>query len=206
MDVGTGASTPSLESAAFEALFVAEANAIYAFCARRCGDRVLAEDLLSVVFLEAWRHRHRAIALDGSYRPWLFGIATNVLRNSRRTLRRHSDALARYHMSNPISEHDPADEVAARVDGRSLSARLVQALATLSTKERDVAELCLIQELTIAGAAAALGLPEGTVKSRLARARTRMRRVLRTSESSDPSEVCGHVLHERRSGASVRPE
>src|ERR1700733_5133536 len=79
---------------AFGELFERHARAVFAFCARRTGDLALAEDLTSVVFLEAWRRR--SVHLGGtSMLPWLLGTANNVVRNQRRSLRRHRAALAR---------------------------------------------------------------------------------------------------------------
>jgi RNA polymerase sigma factor (sigma-70 family) len=192
------------DTATFAALFDEHSGSVYAFCVRRCHDRDLAEDLMSVVFLEAWRSRPRAVTVDDSLRPWLLGIATNVLRNSARSRRRHRAALDRYRAGHDgLVEPDLAAAVARRVD-RPHSARVVeQALASLSVRERDVVDLCLVHELSIAAAATALGIPEGTVKSRLARGRHRMQRLLRTSDCSDPDTFIGHVRGEHQTGAPV---
>jgi RNA polymerase sigma-70 factor (ECF subfamily) len=189
------------DTATFGSLFDEHSGSVYAFCVRRCQDRDLAEDLMSVVFLEAWRSRARAVTVDDSLRPWLLGIATNVLRNSARTRRRHRAALDRYQVAHDrLVEPDLAAEVAQRVD-RWHSARTVeQALASLSVRERDVVDLCLVHELSIAAAATALGIPEGTVKSRLARGRERMQRLVRTSDLSDPDAFIGHVRGEHPTG------
>lgn len=190
------------DAAAFGDLFDDASSDVYAYCLHRCGDPTVAEDLMSVVFLEAWRTRAGAVLIEDSLRPWLFGIAKNVLRHSRRSARRHRQALDRYHAANPdLTEPDHADGVAASVTGSAATAALRSALTSLSAKERDVAELCLLGEMTTRAAAAVLKLPEGTVKSRLARARRRMQRVLRSGEFADPSRTSGHVPGERRRGA-----
>lgn len=190
------------DAAAFGALFDEASKDVYVYCLNRCEDRSLAEDLMSVVFLEAWRTRGGAVLVEGSLRPWLFGIARNVVRHSKRSTRRHRQALARYHATNPhLTEPDHADDVAASVTGASVGPALRAAVAALSAKERDVAELCLLGEMTTQAAAAVLQLPEGTVKSRLDRARQRMRRVLRSSELADPTRSSGHVHDGRQSGA-----
>ena len=77
--------------------FDAFAQDVYRFCVRATGDRVLAEDLMSVVFLEAWRCRDRAVLVEATLRPWLLGIASNVVRTSRRSQRRHAAMLATLH-------------------------------------------------------------------------------------------------------------
>jgi hypothetical protein len=76
--------------------------------ARRPGDWPGAEDLTSLVFLEAWRTRHRAFLVQGSLRPWLLGIAANVVSTSRRSLHRHRAALARFAGSAEVGDDDVA--------------------------------------------------------------------------------------------------
>lgn len=180
------------------AAFDAFGQAVFGFCLRRCADREAAEDLLSVVFLEAWRSRERAFAVDGSLAPWLFGIAGNVVRTAARSSRRRRAALYRYHARTTAQElvqDDHADAV-VHAQGWPESQRvLAQAFATLSSKDQAVADLCLVQGLTPTVAAVALGLPVGTVKSRLAHARQGLQVVLRPGESaavSDPGGTSGH--------------
>jgi RNA polymerase sigma factor (sigma-70 family) len=190
---------------ALGAAFDAHAQEVFRFCALRCADRSVAEDLVSVVFLDAWKARDRAVLIDGSLRPWLYGIATNVLRNSARSARRHSAALERYRRLNPPqTTADHADAVAELADVDRTRAALEEAFAALSRKDRDVAELCLRESLSPTAAAVFLGLPVGTVKSRLAHAREHMRRVLRPEELSavtDPDSPSGHEQGERPIGA-----
>lgn len=79
----------------FATVFDQHAQEVYRYCARRAETPDAAEDLMSVVFLEAWRCRVRAVQMDGSYRPWLLGIARNVVRTARRSAHRHRAALRR---------------------------------------------------------------------------------------------------------------
>jgi RNA polymerase sigma factor (sigma-70 family) len=185
--------------------FDGHAQEVFRYLARRCDDRALAEDLMSVVFLEAWRSRDRAVLVDGTLRPWLLGIAVNVLRNSRRSLRRHRGALDRYRATaDRLVEPDHADDAVARADAASTRRQLDAAFASLSAKDRQVADMCLVKGLTPVQAAVALGLPVGTVKSRLAHARGRLRGVLRPGEHStptDPHGLGGHEQDERLLGA-----
>src|SRR5712691_8826257 len=92
------------DHAAFGALFTRHARPVYNFCFRRTADWALAEDLTSAVFLEGWRRREQVRLAGPSALPWLLGVATNLLRNQRRSLRRYRGALAR--LSPP--EHTPA--------------------------------------------------------------------------------------------------
>jgi RNA polymerase sigma factor (sigma-70 family) len=155
-----------------------------------------AEDLMSVVFLEAWRSRHRAKAVDNSFGPWLFGIARNVLRTHRRSLRRHRAALMRYRNFHAASEGDiPVEDVYA-VDAGHLSAQLTSAFSRLSQKDRDVADLCLVAGLSPRECAVALSIPEGTVKSRLAHGRSVLRPLLQQGDAVDfidPDRRSGHI-------------
>src|SRR4051794_41942673 len=79
---------------AFGALFERHAKAVYNFCFRRMGSWTTAEDMLSVVFIEAWRRRDQDLPPD-KVLPWLYGIATNVVRNQRRSERRDLGAFKR---------------------------------------------------------------------------------------------------------------
>jgi RNA polymerase sigma factor (sigma-70 family) len=188
----------SVDSDDLSEAFDAHASDVFAFCLRRCGDRTEAEDLLSVVFLEAWRCRDRAVRVDGSWRPWLLGIATNVMRNAARSRRRHHAALARYSSDQVVA--DPAEEAARLADLPALRDELDWAMRTLSRRERDVADLCLIDGLNTASAAIALGIPEGTVKSRLARSRDRLRALLHSGDITDPTRPIGHQPSESQIG------
>lgn len=181
---GSGDETAALVRAgshdAFAATFDAYAADVFGFLARRCGSRSQAEDLLSVVFLEAWRCRARAQAVDGTLRPWLFGIATNVLRNAGRAARRHAAALDRYAAGHrDDATPDIADDAVRGADEGRDRATLRGALDRLPRRERAVADLCLVGELSADAASAVLGIPVATVRSRLARARKRLRADLR---------------------------
>ena len=194
------------DAEAFGAIFDRHAQAVHRYCARRADDRDHAEDLTSMVFLEAWRGRRRAVLVDASLRPWLLGIAHNVARNASRSARRHRAALARLHAA-ACEQPDHAETVAADVDAIAQRKAIAEAVGALTKKQRDVVELCLIDELSTAAAAAALGIAEGTVKSRLAGARARLRALLRPGELAaltDPESASGHEPDERHPGAPAR--
>jgi RNA polymerase sigma factor (sigma-70 family) len=159
------------DAEAFGVLFERHGDAISGYLFRRAADWALAEELTSVVFLEAWRHR--AVTLEReSALPWLYGTATNVLRNQRRSLRRHRAALAR--LPRPRSEPDFAEEASERASDASTLRQLLPVLERLPGRYREVFSLCVLAELSYEEAAAALGIPVGTVRSRLSRARARM--------------------------------
>lgn len=156
---------------AFAALFEHHAKAIYNFCFRRTGDWSVAEDLLSLVFLEAWRRRDKQLP-PGKVLPWLYGIATNVVRNRRRSERRFRAALA--HLPAARSTSDFEHESDGRLDDERRMTQALELLAQLPPREQDVFVLCAWSGLTYADAALALGIPVGTVRSRLSRARSHL--------------------------------
>jgi RNA polymerase sigma factor (sigma-70 family) len=151
------------DAVAFEELFARHADAVYSHCLRRLDwARDDAKDAVSLVFLEIWRCRRRVTLVGGSLLPWLLGTAVNVCRNTRRAARRYDAHL--YRLPSPAIEPDHGDEVADRLDRQAKVRRL---LARLNGGQRDVAELVLLAGLSYAEAAAALGIPVSTVRTRL---------------------------------------
>lgn len=166
-------------SAALGQLFDQYADRIYNYCFRRVGSWDLAEDLVSAVFLKVWEIRTRAEAYDGDALPWLYGVATNVCRNATRSRRRHLNAVDRLPRET-VPDH--SDRVAASVDDERRMQRLLEEIAKLSDRDRDVLLLIAWSGLTYEQAARALDVPIGTVRSRLSRARRRLARLDPTSE------------------------
>lgn len=157
---------------AFGLVFERHAKVIYNYCFRRLGDWAMAEDALSTVFLEAWRRRDKELPPD-KVLPWLYGIATNVVRNRRRSERRFAAALMR--MPNPEPEPDFADRADERIDDEQQMRQALMLIARLPRQEQDVFTLCAWMQLSYEDAALALDVPIGTVRSRLFRARQHLR-------------------------------
>lgn len=163
------------DPSAFGALFERHIDAVYNHCFRRTGSWEAAEDLASVVFLEAWRRR-REVSLSGdSILPWLLAVANNVVRNRDRSLRRHRRLLAK--LPPAVVAPDPADEAVSRVDDERAMQRVLEVFTRLLPDEQDVLALCVWAGLSYTDAAVALGIPVGTVRSRLSRAREHLRRL-----------------------------
>lgn len=152
-------------------MFDAHAAPLHRYLARRVGPHD-AEDLVVETFLAAACARFDPGL--GSERAWLYGIATNMVRRHVRREVRGYAAHARAQHPGPVP--DPTDEIAiARADAGRCAARLASGLAELPADERDVLLLVAWAGLEPGEAAAALGVPAGTARSRLHRARRAMR-------------------------------
>ncbi|GGT10409.1 siderophore-interacting protein [Streptomyces kurssanovii] len=166
---------------AFADLFDQYAKTVYNHAYRLTADWSAAEDIVSATFMEAWRGRGRLEAEGGSVRPWLLGIATNLVRAQSRSNRRYKAAAAAAAHATGGGQRaavaDHAEEVAGRLDDRHRLAATASALAELRRTEREVLSLCLWQGLDYATAAQVLGIPVGTVRSRLSRARKKLRKL-----------------------------
>ncbi|MET8541651.1 sigma-70 family RNA polymerase sigma factor [Kitasatospora sp. NPDC004799] len=173
MELSQRARLRSGDQWAFGELFDETADDLYRYAVRVVGDRAAAEDAVQLTFLEAWRLRGKLREDGGPVRPWLFGIAAHVLRNTTRAARRHRAALAR--MPDRGVLPDFAEELAGRLDDDARLAAVRRALARLRKAEREVFGLCVLAGLDYGSAAEALGVPIGTVRSRLSRARTKLR-------------------------------
>ena len=161
------------EPEAFGELFKRHSRSVYAFCARRTGNFDLAEDLTSVVFMEAFRRRRTLKLSNTSALPWLFGVANNVVRNADRSLRRYRSALDRIPVpANGMSSEEDAME---RLRAQEALASALEAMSALRQGEQDVVLLVLWSEFSYVDAATALGIPVGTVRSRLASARAKFK-------------------------------
>jgi RNA polymerase sigma factor (sigma-70 family) len=158
---------------AFGELFDGYTRAVYSLAYRLTGNRTEAEEIVSLTFLEAWR-LHDRVEPDGeSLRPWLLGITVNVVRNFTRAARRHQAAMARVPDLGVVP--DFADEVVTRLDDVARLDAVRAAFGRLRTDDQDVVALCVWSGLDYESAAAALGIPVGTVRSRLSRARRKLR-------------------------------
>lgn len=170
---------------AFGLLFDRHSRAVYNHCFRLTASWATAEDLTSATFLLAWRQRDRMRLANDSLRPWLLVVATNAARSERRSLRRRLTLVERAPADRPATDH--ADDVAGRVDDERRMAALLAELHKLPRSEQEAVALCLWCGLTHAEAAAALGIAEVSVRSRLSRARTKLRAALVPTLAEEPS-------------------
>jgi RNA polymerase sigma-70 factor (ECF subfamily) len=172
----------------FARIFEAHYRVIDAYCVRRLGAE--GHDVSAATFTEAFRVRDRFESDRADARPWLYGIASNLLRHHRRRERNRWRAYARSAPAVPTTF-----DADARLDAARLGARLAAALRATPAKDRDALLLFAWADLTYEQIAEALDIPVGTVRSRLARARARMRDalgdVVASADADDASELSG---------------
>jgi RNA polymerase sigma factor (sigma-70 family) len=168
-----GGSSAIAEQQWFELFFRRHSTAVYRYSLRHTGDPEAAEDVRSAVFCEAWRRRSDIDFDDRDGLPWLFGTARNVIRNQSRALRRRDAALRRF--PRPLSDFELYEDIADRLDAVAFAELFEAELApSLPPGERAVVVLCILEGMSYTAAAEHLGVPIGTVRSRLSRARTRL--------------------------------
>ncbi|WP_298753141.1 RNA polymerase sigma factor [uncultured Serinicoccus sp.] len=159
----------------FAEIFERHAEAMYRFLSRRLGE--VADDALSECFLAAFRRREAYRAEHPDARPWLYGIATNIVRRHRREELSRLQLLARAH-GRAGNVADPAERVVEQMDAARIRPALAAALARLAPRDRDVLLLHAWEELTYLQISAVLSVPVGTVRSRLHRTRRLLRQDL----------------------------
>jgi len=165
----------------FASLFDRHAQHIHRYLARRVG-RQAADDLVAETFLVAFGKRG---AYDPGFRdarPWLYGIATNLVGRHRR------EEVRQFRLSQAASpdpvHHDYAERTVVNLTARSVRAALTEALSGLAEPDRDVLLLIAWEQLSYDEVARALGIPVGTVRSRLHRARTKIRQALASTPAA----------------------
>jgi RNA polymerase sigma factor (sigma-70 family) len=161
----------------FTSVFDRHYRQIYAYAARRLGPD-LAEDVASETFLVAFDRRHGYDATRADARPWLYGIASNLIARHARAETRRYRALAKAGGQREAGDQAVADLVAGRLDAVAVRGRLADALRRLPEPVRAVLLLVAWAGLSQQEAAAALEIPAGTARSRLHRARREMRQAL----------------------------
>jgi RNA polymerase sigma-70 factor, ECF subfamily len=154
----------------FDDVFVAEFEPLHGYIARRLGASA-ADDLTAETFAMGYR-RWGDFDPSRPVKPWLYGIASNLMRHYWRKERRMLRAYARTGVDPVLAEKDVSTEL---LDAQAVRPALAAALADLRREERDVLLLHAWAELSDAEVADALSLPIGTVKSRLSRAREHVR-------------------------------
>jgi RNA polymerase sigma-70 factor (ECF subfamily) len=167
----------------FESVFHEYFREVHRFIARRVGSDA-ADDIAAEVFSRAFRNWARFDRARGRERPWLYGIAANVMRDHRRREVRALRAHARAYALAP-SDRGTEDGNLEEIVAGDVTACCLTAIAALRLEEREVVLLNAWADLTYSEISEALGIPVGTVRSRLSRAR----QVLRVTLNSAMDEV-----------------
>ena len=168
----------------FAEVFDRHYDDIHGYVARRLGDS-LADDLAAETFLVAFDRRRRYDLAYRTARPWLYGIAANLVARHRRAELRRYRALARAAATEAVDGH--GERANGRIDAGALRGRLAAALLEVEDRDREVLLLVAWAQLSCEEAARALGIPAGTARSRLHRARRRTRAALADVDLGDGS-------------------
>lgn len=169
---------------AFTQLFERHWEALFRFCQSRAG--AAGEDIAAEAFRVAFDRRRRYDARYGDARPWLFGIATNLLRDHFRSARREEQKLTRSATLESLSQHDTELN---ELERQLLGPQLAAALQGLPSADRDALLLLAWADLDYEQIAQALDVPLGTVRSRIHRARQRVRHHLDTQDDRALNEA-----------------
>jgi RNA polymerase sigma factor (sigma-70 family) len=164
------------DTAAFTELFERHVEAVWNHAYRLTGSWSRAEDLASSTFLTAWRRRAEVTLIRDSALPWLYTVAANLARSEHRSSARFLRAVRRLPIVASVDDH--AETVAGRVDDDRRLREVLTAVGRLPRAERQAVELCLLGELSTADAATLLGVAEVSIRSRISRARARLRTML----------------------------
>jgi RNA polymerase sigma factor (sigma-70 family) len=179
-----------LEPQVFTIIFDRYYRSVYGYLSRRVG-RTIADDLAAETFCRAFERRSSYDTTAERALPWLLGIAINLLAHHRRSEVRQLRALAA--VREPESERF-TDAATGRVDAASARASLAAALEQLDDYDREALLLYAWAELKYEEIAGVLGIPVGTVRSRLHRTRGKLRQTLEQT-------MDGSVVQLRREGA-----
>jgi RNA polymerase sigma-70 factor, ECF subfamily len=166
-----GSGSEGADEALLRALYHEHGAAVLAYATRLTGDPTAAQDVLQETLIRAWRHPEALAADRGPVRPWLFTVAARIVIDRAR----HAAARPREVAENPARPPIQHDHAGRLVE----SLRVYEAVRVLSESHRAVVVEVYFRGRVISEAAAILGIPEGTVKSRLYQALRLLREQLR---------------------------
>ncbi|WP_329091295.1 MULTISPECIES: RNA polymerase sigma factor [unclassified Streptosporangium] len=172
----TGLAEISTDPEAFEAFYRRHVEAVTRFLARRVDDPHTVADLVAEVFVAVLDSAHTYRSGLGSEIGWLYGVARNTLSAERRRAAREMHLASRIG-GRRLLDADDLTRMEERLDAESTARRAFEAMAGLPESERAVLELVVVDQLSVAEAATALGIRQGTARVRLHRARQSLRHV-----------------------------
>lgn len=161
------------DGVAFAAIFDRHGDRVWRHAWRLMQHRQDTEDVTAAAFAEAWRRRARVRIVDDSVLPWLLVTTTNCARNARRSIRRNERLIA--HIPLGPDAPDTADVAADRLERLDAGSAVAQALRELPETDARLIALVMLEGLPLADAAAAMGVGYGAAKTRIHRAKQRLR-------------------------------
>lgn len=167
---------------AFNVLFRRHRDRVFRHAARLVDTAADADDVAAAAFFELWRRRARVGLVDGSPLPWLLVTAANLAHNVRRGTARYRAVLDR--LPRSAEAEDPAEQALDRLARQRGEGVVRVAVQQLPAVDLNLLLLTALEGLSVQDASAALGLKEGTGRSRLSRARARLRTALTNDEAS----------------------
>lgn len=185
-DAGLWSRSLKGDGEAFRVLYARHRDRVFRHAYRLSGDRHDAEDIMATTFLELWRCRTKVRIVEGSVLPWLLVTTTNAARNSGRAALRYRRLLDSLPRANEI-DRTGQDPYCTAQDG--LDQDLARALGTLNAEDVHLVSLVVFEEYPIAAAAAVLKLTPGTAKTRMHRARQRMKNAFQGAQPATVSST-----------------
>ncbi|MHC2997797.1 RNA polymerase sigma factor [Microbacterium sp. HJ5] len=173
LDAALWARVRAGDESALGALFDRHEARLFRHARRLLTAREDAKDAVTIAFFELWRKQAAVRLVDGSPLPWLLNTTSNAARNLERSGRRYRALIARTPAAAPVGAPSAPDETG-----------VLAALKRLPAREQSVIVLTVLEGYPERAAAETLGIPVGTVKSRLARAKARLREEMTVMEAS----------------------
>ena len=189
------------DSDAFEQLVLSYEKPIYNLCLRMCGNAEDAMDLTQETFLKAWRSLG-SFRADAAFSTWLYRLCSNLCIDHLR--REQKRKVLPLHVEDndsderPLDVPDPAAGPEERLSAQEDRQQVADALQSLEPEYREALTLRVLHDLSYADIAAVLQVREGTVKSRIARAREKMREAMQKLGNKSTSPSSKLTRHERR--------
>jgi RNA polymerase sigma-70 factor, ECF subfamily len=158
---------------AMQVLYARHHVRVFRFVLRLVQDEATAEDLISEVFLEVWRHADR-FERRSTVSTWMLGIARFKALAARR--RRRAEVLDD---KTAAAIADPADNPAVALEKKDIGTLIRKCLTKLPARHREIIDLAYYQEKSLEEVAEIVGIPKNTVKTRMLSARTRLAGLLK---------------------------
>ena len=189
------------DSDAFEQLVLSYEKPIYNLCLRMCGNADDAMDLTQETFLKAWRNLG-SFRADAAFSTWLYRLCSNLCIDHLRREQKRKVLPLQVEDSDgderPLDVPDPAAGPEERLSAQEDRQQVAAALQSLEPEYREALTLRVLHDLSYADIAAVLQVREGTVKSRIARAREKMREAMQKLGNKSTSPSSKQTRHERR--------